>query len=44
MKIKEFLSLKQGGMLVSEYNDKFIRYLDMPLRKLQMMIRSKNCF
>jgi hypothetical protein len=23
MKIKEFLSLKQGGMLVSEYRDKF---------------------
>jgi hypothetical protein len=24
MKIKEFLSLKQGGMSVSEYRDKFI--------------------
>jgi hypothetical protein len=38
MKIKnEFLSLKQGGMSVSEYRDNSSSYPDMRLRKLQMM-------
>jgi hypothetical protein len=45
MKIKkEFLSLKQGGMSLSEYRDKFIQYLNMLLVKLMTMRRSRSSF
>jgi hypothetical protein len=43
MKIKkEFLSLKQGNMSVSEYRDKFIQCQDMLLMRWQMMKGSKS--
>jgi hypothetical protein len=44
IKKKEFISLKQGGMSVSEYIDKFISYPDMLLGRSMMMRKSSSYF
>jgi hypothetical protein len=43
IKKKEFLSLKQGGMSVAEYRDKFTSCLAMQLRRLQKTGKSRSC-
>jgi hypothetical protein len=42
IKRKEFLSLKQRGMSVSEYRENLFSYPDMLLGMLKMMRRSKS--
>jgi hypothetical protein len=43
MKKKGFLSLKQAGMSVAEFRDKFIELSRYARRKLLMMGRSRSC-
>jgi hypothetical protein len=44
IKKKEFLSLKQGGMSVSEYRENSSSYLDMLLGRSMMMKKSRSYF
>jgi len=42
LKKKKFLSLKQGGMSIAEYRDKFIQLSRYAPTKVEMMRRGRN--